>query len=128
MRKCLMIVSLLSLSVVSALAQSAPEFFKLQYSTVRGGMTVPGTCQEVVDLIAGFAPALGGTKVPGTLGSVQITFPNDKSTIILRTQPQQAQCTATLTCENPQGGGAEALCQQIEGMIQDLQRESLSQC
>src|SRR5215475_9150494 len=115
MGRCLMIVSLFVLSPVSALAQPATEFFHLRSSTAQSVAEVQGTCQPVAETIASFAKALGGTSATMMPGHVRITFPKDKRAVTLMTQPKQTHCTANLTCENPEGGGAEALCQQIEG-------------
>ena len=125
MRRCLMMVSLLGLSAGWALAQPAPEYFKLIRSSAESVLKVDGVCQQVVEMIAFLAPELGGTppNVNVPLGIVHITFPKDKRTITLNTIPQQSQCTANLKCNNPEGGGAEALCQQVERLVQDLQRK-----
>jgi len=127
MGRCLMVVSLLVLSAVSAFAQPVPEYFKLRSSTAQSMAELQGICQPVADTIASFATELGGTNVSAMPGHVRITFPKDKRFIELSTQPKQTHCTAYLTCQNPEGGGAEALCQQIERLVQDLQRKSQSQ-
>jgi hypothetical protein len=114
-----MLIILLGLSAVSALAQPASKLFKLRSSNAVSMAEAQGTCQRVVDMIASFAPALGGTIPFSTPGNMLITFPKDKRTIRLTTQPKQDHCIATLTCGNTEGGGAEALCQDIERLVQD---------
>jgi hypothetical protein len=133
MRRYLMMVSLLGLSAVSALAQPAPEFFKLRSSTAQSEVTSPGTCQPILDTIASFAPDFDGKVESGGLSglTLRLSQPNraswERPTLVLRTQSRPAECIATLICTNPKGGGAEGLCQKVESLMQDRLRKPQSQ-